>query len=142
MNVNSLEASKEICCDAIICCAVKRIFIFKIYFDYKKKHFCLLAGISSRHDTTSPTDTACSSESPAFISNATTNSLLYDQHSSEEELEVIYGQSSEDNVDHSDELFSEALPQRSSSTIIENRKRSLPQSSDDEVSILSLIFNF
>lgn len=47
--------------------------------------------MSSRHDTTSPTDTACSSESPAFLTPQS-NLLLYDQHSSEEELEVINGE--------------------------------------------------
>lgn len=51
--------------------------------------FASLSGMSSRH-TTSPTDTACSSESPAFLSPQS-NLLLYDQHSSEEELEVING---------------------------------------------------
>lgn len=77
---------------------------------------------SSRHDTLSPTDTVGSSESPAFLGPP---HLLYDQHSSEEELEVINGVSVESEVDS---------PKRSNSTlIIENRKRSLAQSSDDEV---------
>ncbi|XP_058451919.1 MOB kinase activator-like 2 isoform X2 [Malaya genurostris] len=46
--------------------------------------------LSSRHDTASPTDTACSSESPVFLGPAS-HHLLYDQNSSEEELEVING---------------------------------------------------
>ncbi|XP_058814218.1 latrophilin Cirl isoform X2 [Topomyia yanbarensis] len=46
--------------------------------------------LSSRHDTASPTDTACSSESPVFLGPAS-HLLLYDQNSSEEELEVING---------------------------------------------------
>lgn len=46
--------------------------------------------LSSRQDTVSPTDTACSSESPAFL-GAASHLLLYDQNSSEEELEVING---------------------------------------------------
>ncbi|XP_053694185.1 dendritic arbor reduction protein 1-like isoform X2 [Sabethes cyaneus] len=46
--------------------------------------------LSSRQDTASPTDTACSSESPAFLGPAS-HLLLYDQNSSEEELEVING---------------------------------------------------
>ena len=83
------------------------------------------AGSSSRHDTTSPTDTVGSTESPAFLGPV---HLMYDQHSSEEELEVINGPSAESEVFDS--------PKRSSSTIIENRKRSLAQSSDDDVSVL------
>lgn len=46
--------------------------------------------LSSRQDTASPTDTACSSESPAFLGPAS-HLLAYDQNSSEEELEVING---------------------------------------------------
>ncbi|XP_021702703.1 uncharacterized protein LOC5572816 isoform X2 [Aedes aegypti] len=46
--------------------------------------------LSSRQDTVSPTDTACSSESPAFL-GAASHLLMYDQNSSEEELEVING---------------------------------------------------
>uniref|UniRef100_A0A182PFN9 Uncharacterized protein n=1 Tax=Anopheles epiroticus TaxID=199890 RepID=A0A182PFN9_9DIPT len=43
-------------------------------------------------DTVSPTDTACSSESPAFLGpSSSSHLLLYDQNSSEEELEVING---------------------------------------------------
>lgn len=84
----------------------------------------IILGSSSRHDTLSPTDTVGSSESPAFLGPP---HLLYDQHSSEEELEVINGVSVESEVDS---------PKRSNSTlIIENRKRSLAQSSDDEVSV-------
>uniref|UniRef100_A0A182Q1M3 Uncharacterized protein n=1 Tax=Anopheles farauti TaxID=69004 RepID=A0A182Q1M3_9DIPT len=48
-------------------------------------------GLSSRQDTVSPTDTACSSESPAFLGPSSSHLLLYDQNSSEEELEVING---------------------------------------------------
>ncbi|XP_055595121.1 protein lingerer-like isoform X4 [Uranotaenia lowii] len=47
--------------------------------------------LSSRQDTVSPTDTACSSESPAFLAGPASHLLMYDQNSSEEELEVING---------------------------------------------------
>lgn len=83
------------------------------------------------YDTTSPTGTACSSESPAFLSLATNNLLMYDQHSSEEELEVINGPAGTVSVD---EIFDVESPKRPSTTTIENRKRSLVQNSDDEVS--------
>lgn len=87
--------------------------------------FLLILGTSSRHDTTSPTDTVGSTESPAFLGPV---HLMYDQHSSEEELEVINGPAGES------EVFDDS-PKRSNSTIIiENRKRSLAQCSDDEVS--------
>ncbi|XP_037907288.1 NEDD8-specific protease 1 isoform X2 [Hermetia illucens] len=104
--------------------------------------------MSSRHDTTSPTDTACSSESPAMLGQA---HLMYDQHSSEEELEVINGSASvaaaasilvvptptsvaseSSSVEPEEEVFDES-PKRANSTILETRKRSLPHSSDDEV---------
>lgn len=100
--------------------------------------------MSSRHDTTSPEE--CS-ESPAFLSPQ--SNLLYDQHSSEEELEVIMTKPLDDlpeisneNVDqkqklkiHNDDEFS---PKRcSSSTFLEKRKRSLAHNSDDEVSSMS-----
>lgn len=85
--------------------------------------------MSSRHDTTSPTDTACSSESPAFLGPA---HLMYDQHSSEEELEVINGPSTDES-----EIFDS--PKRSSSTMTENRKRSLAHNSDDEVCLFLFI---
>lgn len=90
--------------------------------------------MSSRHDTTSPTDTACSSESPAFLGPA---HLMYDQHSSEEELEVINGPSTDES-----EIFDS--PKRSSSTMTENRKRSLAHNSDDEVCFFFglLIYDF
>lgn len=52
--------------------------------------------LSSRQDTASPTDTACSSESPAFL-GAASHLLMYDQNSSEEELEVINGSALEAN---------------------------------------------
>lgn len=64
----------------------QRIFLTAVLFS-----FVFFIGMSSRHDTTSPTDTACSSESPAFLTPQS-NLLLYDQHSSEEELEVINGE--------------------------------------------------
>uniref|UniRef100_A0A182JJZ7 Uncharacterized protein n=1 Tax=Anopheles atroparvus TaxID=41427 RepID=A0A182JJZ7_ANOAO len=51
----------------------------------------VLSSLSSRQDTASPTDTACSSESPAFLGASSSHLLLYDQNSSEEELEVING---------------------------------------------------
>lgn len=114
--------------------------------------------MSSRLDATSPTDTACSLDSPAMMCQS---HLLYDQHSSEEELEVINGPSSLAAAEAAasilvvrgtasslisergssslepDELFGEtaSTSKRSSSTMIENRKRSLAHSSDDEVSI-------
>lgn len=90
--------------------------------------------------------------------------LQYDQHSSEEELEVINGPSSVAAAEAAaaaasnvltvrgtsslisergsssldpDELHGEAAAlKRSSSTLIENRKRSLAHSSDDDVSII------
>ncbi|XP_055917014.1 uncharacterized protein LOC129949521 isoform X1 [Eupeodes corollae] len=112
--------------------------------------------MSSRLDATSPTDTACSLDSPAMMCQS---HLLYDQHSSEEELEVINGPSSLAAAEAAasilvvrgtasslisergssslepDELFGEAAStsKRSSSTMIENRKRSLAHSSDDEL---------
>uniref|UniRef100_A0A182F2F9 Uncharacterized protein n=1 Tax=Anopheles albimanus TaxID=7167 RepID=A0A182F2F9_ANOAL len=54
---------------------------------------CSINGLSSRQDTASPSDTACSSESPAFLGPpaSAAHLLLYDQNSSEEELEVING---------------------------------------------------
>lgn len=104
--------------------------------------------MSSRHDTTSPTDTACSSESPAMLGQA---HLMYDQHSSEEELEVINGPlsvaaaaasilviptttsaASESSSAEPEEVFDDS-PKRASSTLLETRKRSLAHSSDDEV---------
>lgn len=54
--------------------------------------------LSSRQDTASPTDTACSSESPAFLGPAS-HLLAYDQNSSEEELEVINGGAASSVVD-------------------------------------------
>lgn len=87
--------------------------------------------------TTSPTGTA-SSESPAFLSLATNNLLMYDQHSSEEELEVINGPA---GTVTADDVFDVESPKRPSTTTIENRKRSLVQNSDDEVGAnLSIIF--
>lgn len=116
--------------------------------------------MSSRHDTTSPTDTACSSESPSTMLGQAHLSLSYDQHSSEEELEVINGPSSiaaakaaaeaaellltqrstisaasiasETSSVEPEESFEES-PKRANSTILETRKRSLAHSSDDEV---------
>lgn len=113
--------------------------------------------MSSRHDTTSPTDTACSSESPAFLTTPQSDLLLYDQHSSEEELEVINGSTT--NLENLVEMSScnekklksnqkinlsvsqddeDTSPKRcSSSTFLEKRKRSLAHNSDDEVSCRS-----
>lgn len=68
------------------------------FYKKLKLNFCfLISGINSRQDT-SPTDsTLCSSESPIFIGPAAQLDLssMYDQHSSEEELEVINGPLSE-----------------------------------------------
>lgn len=93
--------------------------------------------------------------------------LQYDQHSSEEELEVINGPSSVAAAEAAhaasnvltvrgtsslisergtssldpDELQGEAAAlKRSSSTLVENRKRSLAHSSDDDVSKWMQIF--
>lgn len=98
--------------------------------------------MSSRHDTTSP---ECSAESPAFLSPS--SNLLYDQHSSEEELEVIMTTPldtlvemsfSNENMDQNQKIKindDERSPKRcSSSTFLEKRKRSLAHNSDDEVS--------
>ena len=107
--------------------------------------------------TTSPTDTdtACSLESPAFLSPKC-NLRLYDHHSSEEELEVInltFGGNLMDNLtttlscsvtksqDSSPKHTLNISPDedaspRCSSTFLEKRKRSLAHNSDDEVSAL------
>lgn len=59
---------------------------------------------------------------------------MYDQHSSEEELEVINGPIINSRVDElSENLFDVDSFKSSNSAIIESRKRSLAQSSDDEV---------
>lgn len=105
-------------------------------------------GMSSRHDTTSP---ECSAESPAFLSPS--SNLLYDQHSSEEELEVIMTKPldtlvemsySNENMDQNQKIKingTERSPKRcSSSTFLEKRKRSLAHNSDDEVSVVSRQF--
>lgn len=104
--------------------------------------FFYYLGMSSRHDTTSP---ECSAESPAFLSPS--SNLLYDQHSSEEELEVIMTKPldtlvemsySNENMDQNQKIKindDERSPKRcSSSTFLEKRKRSLAHNSDDEVS--------
>ena len=90
--------------------------------------------------------------------------LQYDQHSSEEELEVINGPSSVAAAEAAasnvltvrgtsslisergsssldpDELQGEvAALKRSSSTLVENRKRSLAHSSDDDVSLIVIV---
>ncbi|XP_061397189.1 uncharacterized protein LOC133332834 [Musca vetustissima] len=112
---------------------------------------------SSCTDANSPTDTICSSESSAMMCKS---HLQYDQHSSEEELEVINGPSSVAAAEAAhaasnvltvrgtsslisergtssldpDELQGEAAAlKRSSSTLVENRKRSLAHSSDDDL---------
>lgn len=93
--------------------------------------------MSHEEITTSP---ECS-ESPAFLSPQ--SNLMYDQHSSEEELEVIMTkplelenliEMSNENVNQCHKLKlneSEISPKRCSS---EKRKRSLAHNSDDEVS--------
>ncbi|XP_075153562.1 regulator of eph expression isoform X2 [Haematobia irritans] len=111
---------------------------------------------SSCTNANSPTDTICSSESSAMMCKS---HLQYDQHSSEEELEVINGPSSVAAAEAAasnvlttargtsslisergtssldpDELQGEAAAlKRSSSTLVENRKRSLAHSSDDDL---------
>lgn len=124
-----------------------------LYVEYN----LIFVGLSSCVDANSPTDTACSSDSAAMMCQS---HLLYDQHSSEEELEVINGPSSIAAAEaaqasnvlvvrgtasslisergssslETDELFGEAsTSKRSSSSFVENRKRSLAHSSDDEV---------
>lgn len=62
---------------------------------------------------------------------------MYDQHSSEEELEVINGPNMNSRVDELSENLLEIEPFKSpssSSTMETSRKRSIAQSSDDEVS--------
>lgn len=100
--------------------------------------------MSSRNDTTSP---ECSADSPTFLSPS--SNLFYDQHSSEEELEVIMTNPldgsveipySNENMDHTQKLKlnknDDKSPKRcSSSTFLEKRKRSLAHNSDDEVNI-------
>lgn len=116
-----------------------RFQLFKQLF-FSSFHF---SGMSSRNDTTSP---ECSAESPTFLSPS--SNLLYDQHSSEEELEVIMTKPldtliemsySNENMDQNQKLKvnndDEKSPKRcSSSTFLEKRKRSLAHNSDDEVS--------
>lgn len=102
--------------------------------------------MSHEEITTSPD---CSAESPTFLSPQT--NLMYDQHSSEEELEVIMTKPIE--LDNLIEMTNENLnhqslkssykfnndgesPKRCSS---EKRKRSLAHNSDDEVIILTFI---
>jgi hypothetical protein len=97
--------------------------------------------MSSRNDTTSP---ECSAESPTIFSPS--SNLQYDQHSSEEELEVIMTKPidkltemsySNENVDHNKKVKingDKISPKRcNSSTFLEKRKRSLAHNSDDEV---------
>lgn len=100
----------------------------------------MLGSASSRHTTTttttssSPTDTvgsASAAESPVFIGVV---DLAYDQHSSEEELEVINGTTTTHPYTGESEVFDDSPKRSCSSTItVENRKRSLAQSSEDEV---------
>ncbi|KNC31248.1 hypothetical protein FF38_14425, partial [Lucilia cuprina] len=110
---------------------------------------------SSYTDANSPTDKIYSSEFSAMMCKS---HLQYDQHSSEEELEVINGPSSVAAAEAAasnvltvrgtsslisergssslepDELQGEiAALKRSSSTLVENRKRSLAHSSDDDL---------
>lgn len=64
---------------------------------------------------------------------------MYDQHSSEEELEVINGPNINSRVDELSESLLEIDPFKSASSsttscvTTESRKRSIAQSSDDEV---------
>lgn len=99
--------------------------------------------MSHEEVTTSPD---CCSESPAFLSPQTTTNLMYDQHSSEEELEVIMTKpleldnnliemTNENHNNHQSQKSKftndgEISPKRCSS---EKRKRSLAHNSDDEV---------
>lgn len=96
--------------------------------------------MSHEEITTSP---ECS-ESPAFLSPQ--SNLMYDQHSSEEELEVIMTkplelenliEMSNENENQCHKLKineSDISPKRCSSSMNEKRKRSLAHNSDDEVS--------
>lgn len=96
--------------------------------------------MSHEEITTSP---ECS-ESPAFLSPK--SNVMYDQHSSEEELEVIMTkplelenliEMSNENVNQCHKLKineSDISPKRCSSSMNEKRKRSLAHNSDDEVS--------
>jgi hypothetical protein len=124
---------------------------FSLSFHFKSE---IVLGMSHEEEATSPD---CS-ESPAFLSPQS-NNLMYDQHSSEEELEVIMTKPIEldnnliemanENVNHhhhhhhnhhqsqKNKLSSEGeiSPKRCSS---EKRKRSLAHNSDDEV-ILTVV---
>lgn len=110
--------------------------------------FFVSPGMSSQNGTTSP---ECSADSPTFLSPS--SNLLFDQHSSEEELEVIMtnpldalveisysNENSDQNKEPKINQHGERLPKRcsSSSTFLEKRKRSLAHNSDDEVGILYL----
>lgn len=112
----------------------------------KSLSFSFVQGMSSRHDTTSP---ECSAESPAFLSPS--SNLLYDQHSSEEELEVImtkpletlvemtFSNENKNQNQKNKKNDDERSPRRcSSSTFLEKRKRSLAHNSDDEVSFINV----
>lgn len=60
--------------------------------------------------------------------------LAYDPHSSEEELEVINGATAEREYAGESEVYDDSPKRSCSSTVnVENRKRSLAQSSEDEV---------
>lgn len=87
-----------------------------------------------------PSYSSCSSSASRYFLDVVTSSscLMYDHHSSEEELEVINGSNIDDKVDELSESLFEIEPFKSpstssSSTINESRKRSIAQSSDDEV---------
>jgi hypothetical protein len=90
-----------------------------------------------------------SERSPSSFLSPQSN-LFYDQHSSEEELEVIMTKPldsvevSNENMDQKAKINSnsdEFSPKRcSSSTFLEKRKRSLAHNSDDEVLTYSIVF--
>lgn len=126
---------------------------FSLSFRFKSISEIVL-GMSHEEETATSPD--CSAESPAFLSPQSNNNLMYDQHSSEEELEVIMTKPIEldnnliemanENVNHhhqnhhqsqKNKLSSEGeiSPKRCSS---EKRKRSLAHNSDDEV-ILTVV---
>lgn len=76
---------------------------------------------------------------------------MYDQHSSEEELEVINGSNIDDRVDVDDlpetmldiDTFKSSPSTTAATCTVESRKRSIAQSSDDEVSFfLDFLFAF
>lgn len=111
------------------------------YPDINWEKLCVHFTVNSHERKPLPSYTNCSSSSHSFLNTvASSNCLMYDQHSSEEELEVINGPNINSRVDELSESLLEIEPFKSPSssttscTMTESRKRSIAQSSDDEVS--------